>query len=206
MINAREHRPGIHSANLSIVSEEAATDEIATLYEYFRSRFGRPHVPGILQCFATHPPLLQHMMGLAETMLFTEGALGRQQKEMLATFVSSANECAYCADSHGFFLRVHGGSEGALQAALGCDLQSPSLTPRQQKWLRFVAKVNQSSASVTPADVHGLRREGWTDLQIAETVHLTALFAAFNRVVNAFGVSSQGLLLNDAEKLPENES
>jgi hypothetical protein len=35
---------------------------------------------------------------------------------------------------------------------------------------------------------------GWSERQIAEAVHIVALFAASNRVVNAFGVPSQGLL------------
>ena len=39
-----------------------------------------------------------------------------------------------------------------------------------------------------------MREAGWTDLQIAEAIHLTALFASFNRVVNAFGLSSQEML------------
>jgi hypothetical protein len=34
----------------------------------------------------------------------------------------------------------------------------------------------------------------WTDLQIAEAIHVTALFAAFNRIVNSFGLPSQELL------------
>jgi hypothetical protein len=42
--------------------------------------------------------------------------------------------------------------------------------------------------------VQRLRDHGWTDLQIAESIHLTALFATFNRVVNAFGLPSRQLL------------
>jgi len=70
--------------------------------------------PGILKCFATHPPLLQHMMGIAEALLFADGHLTRQHKEMIATFVSVQNNCPYCADSHGYRLRVQGGSLEAL--------------------------------------------------------------------------------------------
>ena len=39
-----------------------------------------------------------------------------------------------------------------------------------------------------------LRLTGWTELQIAGAVHIAALFAAFNRLANAFGLASQGLL------------
>ena len=68
------------SKNLPVVEEANASEEVAQLYAKFRETFGRPIVPGILKCFATHPPMLEHMMGLAETMLFCDGALGRAKQ------------------------------------------------------------------------------------------------------------------------------
>ncbi|MDQ2841457.1 MAG: peroxidase-related enzyme [Acidobacteriota bacterium] len=193
-----QRRTTIHATNLPLVAEANAPDEVQQLYAHFRATFDRKDVPGILQCFATHPALLEHMMGLAETMLFSAGALGRANKEMLATFVSSQNHCAYCADSHGFFLRMSGGSTELLTAAAACDLQSTSLTSAQRALLQFVQKITNDSSGISPQDVQPLRDLGWTELQIAEAVHLTALFACFNRVANAFGLPSQGLLAMDS--------
>ena len=182
------------SKNLPVVDEANASEEVAQLYAKFRETFGRPNVPGILKCFATHPPLLEHMMGLAETVLFCDGALGRANKELIATFVSSQNQCEYCADSHGSSLRANGGSAEQLAAATTCDLHSASLTPAQRSLLAFAQKITEDSSAISAQDMEGLRGCGWTDLQIAEAIHITALFACFNRVVNAFGLPSQGLL------------
>ena len=193
----------VRARNLRIVDEESAPPEVQALYGHFRSHFRRPHVPGILQCFATHPPLLEHMIGLAETMLFSEGALGRLEKELLGTFLSASNQCEYCADSHGSFLRMHGGSDALLEAAFSCNASSPDLSSREQALLTFAGKVNKHSEAVSPPDVEELRQHGFSDLQIAETIHLTALFAAFNRVVNAFGLPSQNLLGATASQLQE---
>jgi uncharacterized peroxidase-related enzyme len=182
------------SANLPIVNDDDATPEVERLYTKFRTDFGRPHVPGILRCFATHPPLLEHMMGLAQSMLFIDGALDRQHKEIIATFVSSRNSCAYCADSHGFFLRTNGGSAELLTAVMACEVDSSEFTSQQSALLRFVQKITDDAQSVTRVDIELLHVSGWTDLQIAEAIHVTALFACFNRVVNAFGLPSQDLL------------
>ena len=187
------------SKNLPVVDEANAPEEVAQLYAQFRTTFGRPNVPGILQCFGTHPPLLEHMIGLAETMLFSDGALGRANKELIATFVSSQNHCDYCADSHGSFLRTNGGTAEQLAAATSCDLDSASLTPAQRALLLFARRVTEESSAVSPEDVEDLRGAGWTELQVAEAIHLTALFACFNRVVNAFGLPSQGLLAASGE-------
>jgi uncharacterized peroxidase-related enzyme len=184
------HGPG----NITLIEESAATDEVATLYAHFRTHFGRPDVPGILKCFATHPPLLRHMMDLSEHLIFTDGSLGRTHKEMIATLVSTENECPYCADSHGFFFRVHGGTSAALAAIQADNINSPELTIADRALLDFVRKVNVNSHKIAQADVDTLLQSGWSQLQVAEAVHVAALFATFNRVANAFGLVSQGLL------------
>jgi uncharacterized peroxidase-related enzyme len=182
------------SANLPVIEEGEAVGEVAALYEHFRSQFGRPQVPGILKCFATHPPLLRHMMALSASLLFANGALDRRLKEMIATFISLQNDCAYCADSHGYFLRVHGGSNEVLCALQASNINTTALSAAEQALLTFVQKVNLQSSRVAPLDVEALHRSGWNDLQIAEAIHLTALLAMFNRVANSFGLPSQRLL------------
>jgi uncharacterized peroxidase-related enzyme len=189
--------PGLRSTaatSLPVVEEGEATGEVAELYERFRREFGRPDVPGILHCFATHPPLLRSMMDLAQSLLFTDGHLTRRHKEMVATFISARNECPYCADSHGYFLRLHGGSEETLCALQENHLETPAISAAERLLLHFVDRVNTESRAISRADVDELRRAGWNTLQISEAVHLTALFAMFNRVANAFGLQSQGLL------------
>ena len=182
------------STNLPVVEEADASGRVAALYDHFKSHFGRPDVPGILKCFATHPPLLEHMMALSESLIFSEGFLTRRHKEMIATLVSSQNDCAYCADSHGFMLRMNGGSAETLCAIQENKLRSPSLSEAEQALLAFVEKINGNSQAIGPADILSIREAGWDDAQIAEAIHVAALFATFNRVVNAFGLPSQGLL------------
>src|SRR6185437_13364141 len=82
--------------HLPLVEEAEATDVVAAIYADYRSRFGRPHVPGILKCFATHPPLLEQMLALASSLLFVDGHLDRRTKEMIAMHVSALNACSYC--------------------------------------------------------------------------------------------------------------
>jgi uncharacterized peroxidase-related enzyme len=182
------------AANLPVVEEADAAGEVAELYERYRSHFGRPAVPGILKCFATHPVLLRNMMGLAEGLLFVDGSLLRRQKEMIATLVSTENKCPYCADGHGYFLRTLGGSVEQLAAIEARDLTSSAFTPQEQALLAFVDKVTRSSHTIDRGDIENLIDAGWSEPQIAETIHIAALFATFNRIVNVFGLPSQHLL------------
>lgn len=190
----RSHQQTTTSHNLAIVEDSTASPDVQSLYEHFRVSFGRTEIPGILKCFATHPPLLEHMIGLAKNMVFSDGALGRANKEMIATFVSASNRCDYCTDSHAAAFTQCGGSAGQIEAVLSVDVKSSSLDEAQQSLLLFVRKLSVDSAAVRPSDITMLRNAGWTDLEIAETIHTTALFAFFNRVVSGFGLPSQDLL------------
>lgn len=58
--------------------------------------------------------------------------------------------------------------------------------------MHFVELVTQHAYKTTDEDVQSLRDHGWTDPQIAEAVYITALFAFFNRVADAFGLEDPG--------------
>jgi alkylhydroperoxidase family enzyme len=73
-------------------------------------------------------------------------------------------------------------------------LASPWLTTAEKALLNFARKVNVNSHDIRRNDVDTLVSAGWSELQIAEAVHVAALFSTFNRVTNAFGLASQELL------------
>ena len=58
----------------------------------------------------------------------------------------------------------------------------------------YVKLVTDAAYRSTPEDVEKLRAAGWKEEQIAEAVYITALFAFFNRVADAFGVPAQKYL------------
>ena len=54
--------------------------------------------------------------------------------------------------------------------------------------------ITKAAYRSTAEDVQKLRDGGWSEDQISEAVYVTALFAFFNRVADAFGVPSQDYL------------
>jgi alkylhydroperoxidase family enzyme len=61
--------------------------------------------------------------------------------------------------------------------------------------MKYVELITNAASRSTPEEVEKLRVAGWKEEQIAEAVYVTALFAFFNRVADAFGVPSQNYLL-----------
>jgi alkylhydroperoxidase family enzyme len=61
--------------------------------------------------------------------------------------------------------------------------------------LDYAKLVTDAAYRTTPEDVQKLRDAGWSENQISEAVYITALFAFFNRVADAFGVPPQNYLV-----------
>ena len=81
-----------------------------------------------------------------------------------------------------------------MQAIAEGKLEEADLSPAERALLDYVTKVTEAAYRTTHEDVQTLRDHGWTEPQIAEAVYITAMFAFFNRVADAFGISPQGYL------------
>jgi alkylhydroperoxidase family enzyme len=81
-----------------------------------------------------------------------------------------------------------------VQAIAEGKLDEAELSGAEHALLNYVTKVTEAAPRTTEEDVQILRDHGWTEPQIAEAVYITAMFAFFNRVADAFGVSPQGYL------------
>lgn len=90
-----------------------------------------------------------------------------------------------------------GGEDGpaataAVEALARGDLAGAALPEAEVELLRLVELVTRHAYRTTAEDIDRLRQVGWTDPEIAEAIYITALFAFFNRVADAFGLTSQG--------------
>jgi alkylhydroperoxidase family enzyme len=81
-----------------------------------------------------------------------------------------------------------------VQAIAEGKLDEAGLNPAERVLLDYVTRITEAAYRTTPEDVQVLRDNGWTEPQIAEAVYITAMFAFFNRVADAFGIPPQGYL------------
>ncbi len=69
------------------------------------------------------------------------------------------------------------------------DLSHPSITVAERVLLGLVKLVTEQAHRCRSESIEAVRQAGWTDPQIAEAVYITAMFAFFNRVADAFGLA-----------------
>ena len=68
------------------------------------------------------------------------------------------------------------------------ELDRAALSERERALLDYVKVLTLEPAKVKDGHVERLRKAGWNDEQIFEASFITALFAFFNRMADAYGL------------------
>jgi uncharacterized peroxidase-related enzyme len=149
-----------------------------------------PHIslpeglPGITSAFAYRPATAKPLRELAEVLLRGPNSLTSGEREMIATFVSSRNDCNFCQASHRAAAAHHLDGDYGLVDAVRDGYQDAPVSQKLKALLTIAGKVQQGGKHVTSADVELARAEGATDEEIHDTVLIAAAFCMFNRYVD----------------------
>ncbi|MFN8019096.1 MAG: peroxidase-related enzyme [Acidimicrobiales bacterium] len=155
-----------------------------------------PHIdlpeglPGITSLFAYRPETAAALRGLADALLVADGPLPRGDRELIAAYVSSRNDCEFCCTSHSSFAaaQLDGGHD--LVAQVKADPSTAPISPKLRALLAIAGKVQQSGLDVQADDIAAARTEGATDVEIHDTVLIAAAFCMFNRYVDGLATWS----------------
>lgn len=143
-----------------------------------------PDLPGIRGPMAFRPETAKPLNELVEVLLRGPNTLTPGERELIATVVSSRNNCHYCQSIHGAIAAAHLDGNEELVRCVKKDFNSAEISPKMKALLNIAGKVQQDGKKVTEQDVEQARREGATDLEIHDTVLIAAAFCMYNRYVD----------------------
>lgn len=90
--------------------------------------------------------------------------------------------------SHARFLQLQGQNEKDVDAIASGASEGARVSEKERALLDYVKVLTLEPAKVRDEQVEGLRKLGWTDEQVFEASFITALFAFFNRMADAYGL------------------
>ena len=143
-------------------------------------------LPGISGGFAFRPETAKPMRELAHILLHEPNSLAPGERELIATYVSSLNDCYFCQTSHGAAAASHLGDTNIVQR-VKADFQHAAISDKLKALLVIAGKVQKDGKNVTTDDVEQARNQGATDLEIHDTVLIAAAFCMYNRYVDGLG-------------------
>jgi uncharacterized peroxidase-related enzyme len=146
-------------------------------------------LPGIRGAMAFRPETARPLNDLVELLLHGPNSLTPGERELIATYVSSENDCYYCQTIHGAVAAASLNGDEALVKQVKVDFQSAEISEKLKALLVIAGKVQRGGKHVTAEDVARARELGATDVEIHDTVLIAAAFCMFNRYVDGLGTS-----------------
>lgn len=141
-------------------------------------------LPGITGLVAFKPPSGGKLQALAQQLLRGPSPLSPGERETIAAFVSSRNECYFCSHIHtAVAAHLLECDTASLRDAID-DVDTMRVSEKMRALLRIAAKVQRSGNDVTTADIEHARAAGADDEDIHDAVLVAAAFCMFNRYVD----------------------
>jgi uncharacterized peroxidase-related enzyme len=140
-------------------------------------------IPGIVGPMLAYPETAGPLNALAEVLLRGPSSLTPAERELIATSVSSGNECFFCTQTHAAAAREHFGSQRHLVDAVLADRAAAPVSAKLRALMDIADKVRRDGRLVRPEDVEAARAAGADDKAIHDTVLIAAAFCMFNRYV-----------------------
>jgi uncharacterized peroxidase-related enzyme len=149
-----------------------------------------PHIslpaelPGIRGPMAFRPETSKPLNELVEVLLRGPSTLSPGERELIATYVSSQNDCYYCQTIHGAIAAAHLDGDEEIVQSVKRDFSQANVSEKMKALLQIAGKVQQGGKNVKTEDVEKARTLGATDLEIHDTVLIAAAFCMYNRYVD----------------------
>ena len=147
-------------------------------------------IPGIRSLMSYRPETGSVLNQFAQVLLADDASLSKNERELIAAFVSSGNQCRFCMGTHAAIAAHHEGGSEELSKAICTDFENAAISDKMKSLLRIADKVRVSGRLVTPQDVADARNQGANDADIHDTVLIAAAFCMFNRYVDGLGATT----------------
>jgi uncharacterized peroxidase-related enzyme len=145
--------------------------------------------PGIRGLFRFRPETAGPLNSLVEVLLRGPGTLSPGERELIAAYVSSLNECRYCYSAHAAYAAAQLPEGMALVEQVRDDPAAAPVSAKLTALLNIAAAVQRDGRQVTAELVAAARAQGADDVEIHDTVLIAAAFCMFNRYVDGLATA-----------------
>lgn len=149
----------------------------------------RSDLYGITSLLDYRPQTAGPICDLTQLLLRGPSTLTEAERELIATYTSHLNDCEFCQSAHAAAACMLPGGDDTLVSAVKSDLDTAPISDKMRALLRIAAKTQRSGSAVTFEDAEAARQAGATDLEIHDTVLITALFCLYNRYVDGLATA-----------------
>lgn len=181
------------SAWIKMISDEDADARLRTSLDQARTPHGT--VDNVMRVHSLRPSTMDGHVVLYRACLHDDGnTIPEWFQEVIASYVSTLNECAYSYANHwanAWHLIGDDARADAVEACLRGD-PADAFDGKHLTAMIYTEKLTLRPGAMEKADVDALRDSGWTDGEILEINQIVGYFCYANRLLNGLGVTTDG--------------
>jgi uncharacterized peroxidase-related enzyme len=155
---------------------------------------------GLLQIFQAFPEAARPLLEYHEVLLRGDSPFTAAERELIAAYVSSLNDCNYCRAVHSQTAVALGiaaetitnlvASSRDKDIRYGASASDWRIDLRMRPVLALVQKLTLLPGKITGPDVDAIFSAGWDDRALHDGVAICGLFNLMNRLVNGLGLDA----------------
>jgi uncharacterized peroxidase-related enzyme len=142
-----------------------------------------PHLPGITGLLEYRQDTAAPIRELTQILLRGESTLTEGERELIASLVSSRNQCTFCTTAHTAAANLLLGETETCERVKQ-DFESAPVSDKMKALLAIAALVQQNGKNVSDTAITRAKNAGATDREIHDTVLIAALFCLYNKYVD----------------------
>jgi uncharacterized peroxidase-related enzyme len=166
------------------IEETQADPHLLEIYGKIERDLG--FLPHYFKTLGAKPAVIEAQLQLSPAVM-ADSALPMVTKEQIGLVVSGINSSTYCIMFHMELLRRFG-VERNLARKLTTDYESAAVEPKVKELFKFAEKLTRHPDDITESDTETLKKAGWDDAAVRETVLTVAYFNYINRVSLGLGL------------------
>lgn len=141
------------------------------------------HLPGITGLLEYRQDSAKPIRELTQLLLRGESSLTEGERELIASLVSSRNQCKFCTTAHTAAADILLGESETCELVKQ-DFESAPISDKMKALLAIAAQVQQNGKNVTPEAIERAKNAEATEREIHDTVLIAALFCLYNKYVD----------------------
>lgn len=128
-------------------------------------------------------PLLEYH----DAILRSDSELSEGERELIAAYVSSLNDCHYCFTAHRDYAKAFGIAPEVF-GDMKIAVDHPSLPEKMRPVLTYVRRLTVDPSGVNEADAQAVYDAGYGEEGLFDIISVTALYNFMNRILEGAGI------------------
>jgi uncharacterized peroxidase-related enzyme len=145
-----------------------------------------PHA-AVFDVFAAYPAMFEPIVDFSQRIFRGPGPLPPRDRELIFSYVSQLNACAYCFGGHSSTSKLLGAADDVFDK-LKVNVETAPVDPKLKPLLRYAKKLTETPTRMTPSDAEAVYAAGWSDDALMQAIAICCLANFMNRLVEGTGV------------------